>query len=167
MTTHPTRIRVRAAIAALCGGAAIAAAVGAAFGPAAAEARPTTAAGVPVVVSCTGQLQTRPRHYVLACGDGNAYITGMHWAAWGPASAFAAGTETFRVCIPSCSAGRLHSFPVLAALWRAAPLPAHPGERYFTRLTLIYTGTRSYSAGGKTYHLNQTVTYPLVASGGA
>jgi len=61
----------------------------------------------------------------------------------------------------------LHNFPALAALWRTEPLPGHPGERYFTRLTIIYTGTRSYRAGGKTYHLSQTVTYPLSASGGA
>lgn len=45
--------------------------------------------------------------------------------------------------------------------------PWTTGGHYFTRLTLIYTGSRSYRAGGKTYHLHQTVTYPLVASGGA
>jgi hypothetical protein len=56
---------------------------------------------------------------------------------------------------------------VLATLWRAEPLAARPGERHFTRLTIIYTGPRSYRAGGKTYHLHQTVTYPLSASGGA
>jgi hypothetical protein len=171
MTTHPARSRVRAAVVA-CGIAAIAAAAGAALGPAMAAGRSqdragTAAASVPVVVSCTGQTQTRPGRYVLACADGNAYLTGLHWAAWGPASAFAAGTDTFKVCIPSCTAGHLHSFPALAALWRAEPLPGHPGQRYFTRLTIIYTGNRSYRAGGKTYHLHQTVTYPLSAFGGA
>lgn len=164
MTTHPARSRGRAAVAALSGLAAIAAAACGALGPAAAAGR---TASVPVVVSCTGHTQTRPGGYILACGDGNAYLTGLHWAAWGTASAFAAGTDTFKVCIPTCTAGRKHSFPVLAALWRAEPLPAHSGERYFTRLTLIFTGRRSYQAGGKTYHLNQTKTYPLSASGGA
>jgi len=56
---------------------------------------------------------------------------------------------------------------VLAALWRAETRPAHGGERYFTRLTIIYIGVRSYRAGGKTYHLPQTATYPLSAFGGA
>jgi hypothetical protein len=125
------------------------------------------ASGLPVVVSCTGYAQTRPGRYVLACGDGNAYLTGLHWSSWGAASAFAAGTDNFKVCIPSCTAGRRHNFPALAALWRAEPLPGHPGMPYFTRLTVIYTGSRSYRAGGKTYHLPRTVTYPLSAAGGA
>jgi hypothetical protein len=41
-----------------------------------------------------------------------------------------------------------HRLPVLVALWRAEPLPGHAGQRYFTRLTIIYTGNRSYRAGG-------------------
>lgn len=173
MTTHPRRSRSRAATAALCGMAVIAAVTAcAAPGPAAAAGRPqhpssTAASGVPAVINCTRQTQTRPGRYTLACADGNAYLTGLHWAAWGSASAFATGTDTFNICVPSCAAGHLHSFPVLAALWRAEPLPAHPGERYFTRLTVIDTGSRSYRASGKTYHLPLTVTYPLSPSGGA
>lgn len=171
MTTRPARHRVRVAILALPA-AAVAAAAGIGLGSAAAAGRPQhgpgpAASGLPVVVSCTGHAQTRPSRYVLACGDGNAYLTGLHWSSWGPASAFAAGTDTFKVCIPSCTAGHLHNFPALAALWRAEQLPGHPGTRYFTRLTVIYTGSRSYRAGGKTYHLPQTVTYPLSAAGGA
>ena len=30
----------------------------------------------------------------------------------------------------------------LVALWRPEPLPGHPGVRYFTRITRIYTGKR-------------------------
>jgi hypothetical protein len=152
-------------IAALAGLGTAAAAGRTQHGPGAAVIR--AAGGLPVVVSCAGRGQTRPSQYILACGDGNAYLNGLHWAAWGRTDAFGNGTDTFRVCIPSCTAGRLHSFPVLAALWRAQSLPGHPGTRYFTRLTIIYTGNRSYSAGGKTFHLPQTVTYPLSASGGA
>jgi hypothetical protein len=166
---HSNRRHVRAAVAALCGIATIAAVASTALGTAAAapgRSGPATSSS-PVLISCTRQAQMRPAHYVLACADGNAYLTGLRWAAWGQASAFAAGTSTFRVCIPTCTAGHLHSFPVLAALWRPEPLPAHPGQRYFTRLTLIYTGSRSYRAGGKTYHLHQTATYPLSAFGGA
>jgi hypothetical protein len=169
MTTILARSRVRAAAIALCAIAASATAATALWPTAAAGQSRNLAstAAVPVVISCTGHAQTRPGRYVLACADGNAYLTGLSWAAWGSASAFAAGTDTFKVCIPTCTAGHLHNFPVLAALWRARPLPGHPGERYFTRLTLIYTGSRSYRAGGKTYHLHQTVTYPLSAFGGA
>jgi hypothetical protein len=169
MITHPIRRHVRTAAAALCGIAAIAAAASVTLGSAsAAPARSGPgAASLPVLISCTRQAETRPARYVLACADGNAYLTGLRWAAWGTDSAFAAGTSTFRVCIPTCTAGHLHSFAVLATLWRPEPLPAHPGQRYFTRLTLIYTGPRSYRAGGKTYRLHQTTTYPLSAFGGA
>jgi hypothetical protein len=56
---------------------------------------------------------------------------------------------------------------VLVALWRPEPLPGHVGERYFTRLTIIYTGSRAYSAGGRLYQLPVTATDPLLAYGGA
>jgi hypothetical protein len=55
----------------------------------------------------------------------------------------------------------------LAAAWRPESWPGHVGQRYFTRLTLIFTGNRRYRAGGKTYHLPKTATYPLSAAGGA
>ena len=41
------------------------------------------------------------------------------------------------------------------------------GERYFTRLTIIYTGNRGYRAGGRLYQLSVTATDPLSAEGGA
>src|ERR1700722_7909880 len=170
-----TRVRVAAIVGS--GVVAIAATVGLALGPAGPASQPREhhaavaaaqgASSLPVLVNCTQHRQTRPGSYILACGDGNAYVAGLHWASWGQAAAFAAGTDTFRSCIPSCAAGHLHSFPVLATLWRVQPLPGHQGVRYFSRLTIIYTGSRSYRAGGKTYHLPQTATYPLSALGGA
>ena len=179
MTTHPRRIRLGAVMAALSGLAAVAVTACAAAGPAAASqaaaASSATASqqhglapmGLPSVISCTRRAQIRPGGYTLACADGYAYLTGLHWAAWGSDSAFATGTDAFNVCIPTCPAGHLHSYPVLAVLWRAEPLPGHPGERYFTRLTIIDTGPVSYRAGGKTYHLPVTVTDPLFPTGGA
>jgi hypothetical protein len=173
MTTHPTRSRVKAAALALCGIVAITTAACAALSPAAA-ARPsrppavTVAAttAVPVLVNCAMKAQTRPGQYVLACGDGNFYLDRLNWAAWGSSSAFAEGINTFNDCVPFCAGGHFHSFPVLAALWRAEPRPGHAGQRYFTRLTLIYTGSRTYSAGGKRHQLPATATYPLSALGG-
>lgn len=140
--------------------------------PAAAAGRPQAHAGqpvssLPVVINCLGHAQTRPRQYILACADGNSYLAGLHWAAWGSTAAFASGTDTFNDCVPTCVAGHFHSFPVLVTLWHAQPLPHKASVRYFGRVTIIYTGSRSYRAGGKVYHLPQTQTYPLSASGGA
>ena len=187
MTTQPTRGRVRAAAIALCGIAVIATAACAApapatsvpaaaapvtLVPAAAAARQqppavSTAGSVPVVVDCAVHAQTRPGQYILPCADGAAYLAGLNWVSWGSSAAFADGIGTFNDCVPACVGGHGHSFPVLVALWRPEPWPGHAGERYFTRLTIIYTGSRAYDAGGTLYHLPETATYPLSAYGGA
>jgi hypothetical protein len=178
MTTQPIRGRTRAALA-LCGIAALAAAACAApaLNAAARSQQPATAAtttttavaaaGLPVVVDCSMHAQTRPGRFVLACADGGAYLAGLHWASWGSSAAFADGVSIFNDCVPTCAAGHGHSFPVLVALWGAEPRPGHTGERYFTRMTIIYTGSRAYHAGGKLYHLPPTVTEPLSPAGGA
>jgi hypothetical protein len=170
-TTRPPRIRVRAAALVLCGAAAIAAAV-AASAPATAAGRSeqgviAASAGVPVVIDCAAHPQVRPGQYILACADAGAYLTGLHWAAWGSSSAFAGGFFKLNLCTPDCSAGHFARFPMLAALWRAEPRPGHPGQRYFTRVTIIYTGNRAYREHGRLFHLPPTVTDPLSEFGGA
>jgi hypothetical protein len=174
MTTHPTRSRVKAAAVMLCGIAAVAATACATSASASAAGRSQQAAvavaattGGPVAVSCAGQAQTRPRQYILECGDGYPYLTGLSWAAWGSSSAFAAGNFVLNDCVPYCAAGHFHSFPALVALWGAEPRPGHSGEAYFTHLTVIFTGSHSYQADGKLYQLPATETYPLSASGGS
>jgi hypothetical protein len=127
----------------------------------------TASASVPVVVNCAKHGQVRPREYTLPCADQKSVLTGLTWAAWGSSSAFAAaGINTFDDRIPSCAAGRYHSFPVPAVLWRAEPWPGHTAQRYFTRLTIVYTGHRGYRAGGRLHLIRVTVTYPLSPAGG-
>jgi hypothetical protein len=162
--------RATAATAALCGIAAIATAACSGLTPATAmavrqPASPTAA--VPVVVDCGASGQTRPGQYQLACASAGAMLTGLHWASWGSSAAFASGTSVVNDCLPSCVGGHGHSFPALVALWRAEPRPGHAGQRYFTRLTIIYTGSHSYRAGGTLHKLPATVTYPLSSFGGA
>jgi len=164
MSTQYSRGRARAALA-LCGIAAFAAAAcaapalnAAARSQQSAAVTSVPAAGLPVVVDCAMQAQTRPGQFVLACADGGASLSGLHWASWGSSAAFADGVSTFNDCVPTCVAGHGHSFPAL---------PGHAGQRYFTRMTIIYTGSRAYHAGGKLYHLPPTVTEPLSPAGGA
>jgi hypothetical protein len=180
-TPHFIRGRVKAAAMALCGVVAIttaacasAAAAPAAAAPAAAGGRSDSAAvtaetttSVPVVVNCAMKAQARPGQFILACADGGAYLEGLSWAAWGSSSAFASGSYVLNDCVPYCAAGHFHSFPVLVALWGAEARPGHAGEAYFTHLTIIFTGSHSYRAGGKLYQLPATGSYPLSASGGA
>jgi hypothetical protein len=176
MTTQFTRGRTRAAAAAvLCGIASLALAACAAPAPASTTAAAATqqlaanasSVGVPVVVDCAVHGQTRPGQYPLACASGGAYLSGLHWASWGPSAAFADGTVTIDDCVPNCTAGHGHSFPVLVTLWRAQAWPDHAGGRYFTRMTIIHTGSHSYRAGGTVHRLPETVTYPLSPFGGA
>jgi hypothetical protein len=174
MTIRPIRGRARAAAAALCGIAAVAITACAPSAPGTAAVRQESvtvttfsAVSVPAVIDCAGHAQTRPGQYVLACGNGGAFLAGLHWPSWGPAAAFGDGISTFNDCQPNCLAGHGHSYPVLVALWRAEPLPGHLGKRYFTRLTIIDTGSRTYRAAGKVYHLPLTRTYPLSPFGGA
>jgi hypothetical protein len=43
---------------------------------------------------------------------------------------------------PSCAQGKYVKYPALTVLWLARPWPHHAGRRYFTRLTMIFTGKR-------------------------
>jgi hypothetical protein len=171
MTTRPLQTRVKAAALVVCGIAAIAAAVAISVPAVAARqsqlASRAASAGVPVVSDCTQHPQVRPGQYILACADAGAYLTGLHWAAWGTSAAFAQGFFKFNVCTPNCGARHFARFPMLAALWRTEPRPGHAGQSYFTRMTVIYTGNRAYREQGKLFHLPPTATYPLSEFGGA
>jgi hypothetical protein len=174
MTIHSTRSRVKTAALALCGVAVIATAGCGAAASAASLGHSATAtgqhaagtSGVPVVVACINETQIRPSSYILPCGDGEAYLAHLNWAAWGSSSALASGTYAIDTCVPDCAAGHGATFAALAVLWDVQPWPGHAGVRYFTQLTIIFTGHRSYTAGGKTYTLQQTLSVPLSRFGG-
>jgi hypothetical protein len=170
--------RARATAAVLCGTAAIATAACSAPAPATATAMvaaatatpiptPTvTVTATPVIVDCAVTGQRRPAQYPLTCTGTSTSLAGLQWANWGPSAAFAVGRIGINDCVPSCVGGTGHSFPVLVTLWRAEPRPGHRGKSYFTRMTVIYTGSHSYRAGRKLVSLPATITYPLSPGGG-
>ena len=167
MTIRLTRIRTAAV--ALCAAAIATVAAGtaaAAVGHPAHHQSPATTT-TPVVIDCAMKHQVKPGFYIFACADAGALIEKMHWATWGGQAAFGNGTYSLKTCIPNCAEGKIVTFPILAALWQVKPLPGHRGVHYFTKITLIFTGNRSYKAGGKTFHEPQTLTLPLSAVGGA
>src|SRR5579859_1481015 len=161
MTIRFTRIRTTAV--ALCAAAIAIVAAGTA---AAATGHPAhhqspAASPTPVMIDCATKHQVKPSIYIFACADAGAFVSKMRWAAWGGQAAFGSGTYNFRVCVPNCAQGKTVTFPILAAPWLVKPLPGHRGVLYFTRVTLIFTGNRSYKAGGKTFHEPQTLTLRL------
>jgi hypothetical protein len=95
-----------------------------------------------VVINCLNRAQMQPKSFMLACADGNDYLTGLAWTSWTPARATATGKQAVNDCIPYCAAGKFHSYPVHVIFSRSEPVARHPGETYFTRLTLLYPGAR-------------------------
>ena len=104
-----------------------------------------------VVLDCLNHAQVRPKSFVLACADGNDYLNGLAWTSWGPQLASATGTEHVNDCIPYCAAGHFHSYPTEVIFWRSEPVAHHPGEKHFTRVTLLYPGSRppAYDKNGR------------------
>ena len=105
------------------------------------HATPAHPAAKPVVFNCT-KAQVRPGSFTLTCADGNDYLSGLSWSSWSASSASGTGTNLVNDCTPYCAAGKFHSYPADVKFWRAVPVPGHPGQRYFSRVTLHFPGAR-------------------------
>jgi hypothetical protein len=111
------RRRARHVIAAITACAAMAAVGGVATGASGASPGSLAVRRGPVVVTCRGAAQYRPSHYVLACGDGNAYWSGVKWSTWAH-TALGRGMLVLNSCHPNCAAGQFHSYPAVVRLNR-------------------------------------------------
>jgi hypothetical protein len=103
-------------------------------------ASPSRPSAGPVVAVNCGKAEVRPSSFVLACADGGAILNKLHWVSW-QSVAFGSGTEVVNSCVPTCVAGKAYSFPVLVTVWGAKARPGHAGQRYFSEMTLIHTGS--------------------------
>ncbi|WBO62132.1 hypothetical protein [Streptomyces camelliae] len=108
----------------------------------------------PVLVDCFFHRTIRPNDFILACGDGNSRLTGLHWTEWGPDGAKAIGVNMVNDCKPYCAAGTFRSYPVVIRLSGEQPWKKHPRFERYTNISLTYTGARPEAFG-------QVVTYPL------
>jgi hypothetical protein len=105
----------------------------------------------------------RPSQYVLACGDGNAGLSGLHWTAWTAQLASGYGAYYLNDCRPFCVSGHFHAYPALVMLWGSAAVKGQPSLRHYTHVTLIFTGKRAPSyqqvngKGVTTYPVSQTL----------
>ena len=142
-TSHSVPQPARVAVPRPARGAAPRPARGAAPRPArAAMSRPARfTVPLPVAFNCW-RAHMRPRNLYLACGDGNNYLTKMSWSTWSRAYASGTGTQMINSCIPYCASGRFLSYRVDVIFWRTEPVPHYPGWTYFSRVTLLYPGTR-------------------------
>jgi hypothetical protein len=128
--------------------------------PAAHPAAPSWASAI-VLVTCRHHGVVTPRSYVLACADGNDFLSGLRWAYW-QGTGYGWGWEHLNSCKPNCSAGHFHRYRVLVTVWRPKWRGKHIHQLKFTRLTAIYTHRRPlrFTSSGKTHH-PQTFTWHL------
>ncbi|KOV56181.1 hypothetical protein [Streptomyces sp. MMG1121] len=127
-----------------------------------ASASPPTAATTPVkagpaqhvLVDCFFHRNVRPNDFILACGDGNSRLTGLHWSAWGPYRAQAVGVNMVNDCKPYCAAGTFHAYPVVIRLSGEQPWKKHPSFQRYTQISLTYPDTRPDA-------FKQVMTYSL------
>jgi hypothetical protein len=80
------------------------------------------------VLPCVGAAQVRPGKYVLACGDGNFYVTSLRWVRWSASVGIARGNATLNDCQPNCAEGHFHSTP--ADLVFSDPVRRSAGELF-------------------------------------
>jgi hypothetical protein len=73
-----------------------------------------------------------PASIVMACGDGNFYVTALHSKRWTATDAIAAGTGHQNDCKPYCAAGHLHKFPLTIRLSRV--VQCVPGRCELSRI---------------------------------
>ena len=112
---------------------AVAVAVGASAAPAAGP--------LPVVPRDCVHEAVKPPRIVVACGDGNFFLTGLKWSSWGRHSAKATGTGHLNDCNPACFNGHFHKYPVAVRLSR--PRACSGSQRpQFRRIVVTYTGRK-------------------------
>jgi len=109
---------------------------------ASAAARPGTAA-LPRLPACNGKLVLRPKSFVLACADANAYLVSIRWSAWTASAATGTSTFVLNDCTPNCAAGKFHDYPATTRLSR--PRPTKHGELF----SLVKV---TYRSGASTEH---------------
>jgi hypothetical protein len=79
----------------------------------------------------------KPRSIIVACGDGNFFLTGLRWLGWNRRVTRSRGTAHANDCIPYCAAGHFHPYPVKVVLSRRKL--CHNVDRYvYTRLDYRY-----------------------------
>ena len=92
------------------------------------------------LIGCAHKLETRPKAYLLACGDGTVGLIDVRWKAFGGAVARGAGTLAVDDCEPSCAAGKASKTRV--SIVANAPRKI-AGHLSYTRVKLIRSGGKS------------------------
>jgi hypothetical protein len=103
---------------------------------------PIHAAGsVPSFAGCSAAApQIRPTSILVACGDGNFFLTKIKWSKWNETSAAAIATGHQNDCKPSCADGHFSLYQVAVVLSR--PRTCRNGRHEFTRFTFRFVSRK-------------------------
>src|SRR5262249_5019134 len=110
---------------------------------------------LPVFEGCLASSQLRPSAIVVACGDGNFYVTGLKWTRWTKMAATATGLAHQNDCKPYCAAGHFHTYPLALTLSR--PEVCSNARTEFTRFTYRFTKAKPRSEA----HYRTTLAAPF------
>lgn len=94
------------------------------------------------MTDCSNHTVVRPKLFVLACGDGNAWASNLVWQDWGQATTIGRGIINLNLCDPDCATSKsyLHAQGTLTAN-RLQVCP--DGQQRYTRLTYDYSGDKT------------------------
>ena len=76
-----------------------------------------------------------PDNIVLACADGNSFLSQLTWTSWTSSSATGSGFYTHNTCTPNCAEGTFVSVPASVRL--SYPIETRAG-REFVAITYTY-----------------------------
>jgi hypothetical protein len=85
------------------------------------------------------RLSTRPLSITLACADNGWGVQDLTWTSWTSSAAAGHGMFWDKLCVPSCAAGKIGSYPVTVRLLAVKTSARGP---WFSRLTLTWSGAR-------------------------
>lgn len=81
----------------------------------------------------------RPKHVTIACGDGNLYVTGIHWRHWNGPQAFGTGLGHYNDCTPYCAVGHFHTQAITVRAYR--PVYCTDVDKWqYSRLAYTFVG---------------------------
>jgi len=140
---------------------------GTARSTAASAARASASVSSTVWFDCTHRGQVEPSGYILTCADAGSVLEHLVWKSWTVQQAVATGVHELNSCTPNCAEGTFIAYPVVVTLWRSEPVSGQPGEQYFTRITVRYTGPRppAYTSNGQLVRHPARWTEPLGSFG--
>ena len=100
------------------------------------------------------RLRYRPRHVVIACGDGTFQLRRLHWRTWNRPIAHGSGRAMLNDCIPYCARGRFHFIPATVTAYRLRVCRRGNGAEgyHYTRLRIRYRrplSRRSFPYAGR------------------